>query len=121
MTTHHDGPSIVERNQLWTRHNDAVAKVGPPLPPPIFVVDLDAFDANADDLVRRARGTPIRVASKSVRVPALLSRVLAREGFRGVLGYTLAEALWLDEQGICDDIVVAYPTVDRAALTRLVA
>jgi len=86
-----------------------------------MVVDLDAFDANADDLVRRAAGTPIRVASKSVRVPALLGRVLAREGFQGVLGYTLAEALWLEEQGICEDIVVAYPTVDRGALARLVA
>jgi D-serine deaminase-like pyridoxal phosphate-dependent protein len=86
-----------------------------------MVVDLDAFDANADDLVRRADGTPIRVASKSVRVPALLSRVLARDGFQGVLGYTLAEALWLEEHGISDDIVVAYPTVDRGALARLVA
>ena len=86
-----------------------------------MVVDLDAFDANADDLVRRAGGKPIRVASKSVRVPALLRRVLARDGFHGVLGYTLAEALWLDEQGVSDDIVVAYPTVDRGALARLVA
>src|SRR3954453_22741185 len=86
-----------------------------------MVVDLDAFDANADDLVRRAAGTPIRVASKSVRVPDLLRRVLARDGFQGVLGYTLAEALWLDEQAISDDIVVAYPTVDRGALARLVA
>ena len=86
-----------------------------------MVVDLDAFDANADDLVRRAGGTPIRVASKSVRVPALLSRVLARDGFHGVLAYTLAEALWLEEQGVCDDLVVAYPTVDRDALARLVA
>ena len=82
-----------------------------------MVVDLDAFDANADDLVRRAGGTPIRVASKSLRVPALLERVLAREGFHGVLAYTLAEALWLEGQGISDDVVVAYPTVDRAALT----
>ena len=47
--------------------------------------------------------------------------MLARDGFHGVLGYTLAEALWLEEQGICDDIVVAYPTVDRGALARLVA
>jgi D-serine deaminase-like pyridoxal phosphate-dependent protein len=111
----------LERNRLWARLNDAVAAHEEPLPTPLMVVDLDAFDANADDLVRRAGGTPIRVASKSVRVPALLSRVLARHGFHGVLGYTLAEALWLDEQGICDDIVDAYPTVDRGALTRLVA
>jgi D-serine deaminase-like pyridoxal phosphate-dependent protein len=86
-----------------------------------MVVDLDAFDANADDLLDRAGGTPIRVASKSVRVPDLLRRVLARDGFHGVLAYTLAEALWLEEQGISDDIVVAYPTVDRGALARLVA
>jgi D-serine deaminase-like pyridoxal phosphate-dependent protein len=111
----------VERNRLWARLNQAVAAHDEPLATPLMVVDLDAFDANADDLVRRAAGTPIRVASKSVRVPDLLRRVLAKDGFQGVLGYTLAEALWLDEQGICDDIVVAYPTVDRGALTRLVA
>jgi D-serine deaminase-like pyridoxal phosphate-dependent protein len=113
--------SSVERNRLWARLNDAVKAHDEPLPTPLMVVDLDAFDANADDLVRRAGGTPIRVASKSVRVPALLSRVLARDGFHGVLGFTLAEALWLEEQGISDDVVVAYPTVDRGALARLVA
>jgi D-serine deaminase-like pyridoxal phosphate-dependent protein len=71
--------------------------------------------------VRRARGKPVRVASKSVRVPALLERVLAGPGFRGVLAYTLPEALWLHEHDVTDDIVVAYPTVDRAALGRLVS
>jgi D-serine deaminase-like pyridoxal phosphate-dependent protein len=86
-----------------------------------MVVDLDAFDANAADLVRRAGGTPIRVASKSLRVPALLERALAVPGFHGVLGYTLREALWLVQHGVCDDVVVAYPTVDRPALTQLVA
>jgi D-serine deaminase-like pyridoxal phosphate-dependent protein len=110
----------VDRNRLWSRLNDAVAKQGVPLPTPVFVVDLDAFDANADDLVRRAHGKPIRVASKSLRVPALIERALAHDGMAGVLGYTLREALWLHEQGICDDIVVAYPTVDRAALADLV-
>ena len=113
--------SFVDRNRLWSRLEHAVAAQGEPLGTPLMVVDLDAFDANADDLVRRAAGKPIRVASKSVRVPALLQRVLARDGFHGVLAYTLAEALWLEDQGISDDIVVAYPTVDRAALTRLVA
>ncbi len=80
MTTH---DSSVERNRLWTRLGDAVRAHGAPLPTPLMVVDLDAFDANADDLVRRAAGTPIRVASKSVRVPDLLRRVLARPASTG--------------------------------------
>jgi D-serine deaminase-like pyridoxal phosphate-dependent protein len=113
--------SDVDRNQLWSRLGDAVAKQGVPLPTPVFVVDLDAFDANADDLVRRAGGLPIRVASKSLRIPALVERALAHEGFHGVLAFTLREALWLHAEGICDDIVVAYPTVDRGALAELVA
>lgn len=111
----------VDRNRLWSRLNDAVAKEGAPLPTPIFVVDLDAFDANAADLERRAGGKPIRVASKSLRVPALLERALSRDGMSGVLGYTLREALWLHARGISDDVVVAYPTVDRGALADLVA
>ncbi|UDY25297.1 amino acid deaminase/aldolase [Nocardioides sp. Kera G14] len=114
------GASAVERNRLWTRLSTAVAQHDGPLATPTMVVDLDAFTANAADLCRRAAGTPIRVASKSLRVPALISRALAHPGFAGVLGYTLAEALWLDGEGISDDIVLAYPTVDRAALAQLV-
>jgi D-serine deaminase-like pyridoxal phosphate-dependent protein len=116
--------SSVERNRLWARLGDAVAarekETGTPLSTPLVVVDLDAFDANADDLVRRAGGKPIRLASKSVRVPSLISRALARPGFQGVLAYTLAEALWLEAEGVSDDVLVAYPSVDRAALARLV-
>ena len=63
------------------------------LPAPLVAVDLDAFDANADDLVRRAAGLPIRVASKSVRCRRLLDRVLARPGFAGVMAYAVPEAV----------------------------
>jgi D-serine deaminase-like pyridoxal phosphate-dependent protein len=115
------GDSHVARNRLWARLSAAVDALAEPPATPLMVVDLDAFDANAADLVRRAGGTPIRVASKSLRVPALLERALAVPGFHGVLGYTLREALWLVQHGVCDDVVVAYPTVDRTALTRLVA
>lgn len=90
-----------------------------PLDPPLAVVDLDAFDANADALVTAAGGTPLRVASKSVRCRELLRRVLARPGWRGVLAYTVAEALWLVHTGVCDDVVVGYPSVERAALRQL--
>ncbi|MEU0525517.1 amino acid deaminase/aldolase [Streptomyces niveus] len=87
---------------------------------PLAVVDLDAFDANADDLVRRAGGKPIRVASKSVRCRALLERVLARDGFAGVMSFTLAESLWLARAGF-DDVLLAYPSVDRGAFAELAA
>jgi D-serine deaminase-like pyridoxal phosphate-dependent protein len=90
------------------------------LHPPLAVIDLEAFDANASELERRASGCPIRVASKSVRCRALLERVLEREGFRGILAFTLPEALWLAGAGH-DDIVVAYPTADRGALRDLAA
>jgi D-serine deaminase-like pyridoxal phosphate-dependent protein len=86
---------------------------------PFALVDLDAIEANAADMLRRAGGTPIRLASKSIRCRGLLERLLAEhDGFRGVLAFTLPEALWLAEQG-AEDLVVAYPTADRAALRRL--
>jgi D-serine deaminase-like pyridoxal phosphate-dependent protein len=112
---------FVDRNRLWSRLDAALRTLPEPPSTPVAVVDLDAFDANADDLVRRAGGKPVRVASKSLRVPALIRRALAHDGFAGVLAYTLAEALWLHESGVSDDIVVAYPTVDAAALRRLTA
>ncbi|WP_369168067.1 amino acid deaminase/aldolase [Streptomyces sp. R28] len=85
---------------------------------PLAIVDLDAFDANADDLVRRAAGKPIRVASKSVRCRALLERVLAKDGFAGIMSFTLAESLWLARSGF-DDVLLAYPSADRAAFAEL--
>ncbi|HET6710175.1 amino acid deaminase/aldolase [Amycolatopsis sp.] len=91
------------------------------LDPPLAVVDLSAFDANAADLRRRAAGKPIRVVSKSVRCRALLERALTMPGFEGLMCYSLAEAVWHVEQGTTDDIVVAYPTADHEALRRLAA
>ncbi|HET6165856.1 MAG TPA: amino acid deaminase/aldolase [Marmoricola sp.] len=109
-----------ERRQLALRLTRAISGLDDPATP-MVVVDRDAFDANADDLARRAAGTPIRVASKSLRVPALLERALAHDGFAGVLAYNLREALWLVSQGVSDDVVLGYPTVDRVALGRLLA
>ncbi|MDD7942160.1 alanine racemase [Actinomycetospora lutea] len=87
------------------------------LDPPFAVVDLDAFDANRDDLLVRAAGLPIRLATKSVRCRALIERA----GAGRLMGYSLREALWHAELGTGDDVLVGYPTVDRAALRRLAA
>jgi D-serine deaminase-like pyridoxal phosphate-dependent protein len=89
------------------------------LDPPLALVDLDAFDRNAADLTRRAAGRPIRVASKSLRCRYLIERALARPGYQGVMCYSLPEALWLYAAGTSDDVLVAYPTVDRKALRAL--
>jgi D-serine deaminase-like pyridoxal phosphate-dependent protein len=86
---------------------------------PFAFVDLDAMWSNGADMLRRAAGKPIRVASKSVRCRALLERILGRdEGFRGLLTFTLPETLWLAEQGF-EDLLLAYPTADRGGLAEL--
>ncbi|SMG29808.1 D-serine deaminase, pyridoxal phosphate-dependent [Rhodococcus rhodochrous J3] len=109
-------------------HDDALDRVQAAtadLDPPFAAVDLPTLRRNADDLIRRANGVPVRVASKSVRCRAVLSEVLgpeltARGGFRGIMTYSLREALWLVERG-ARDILMGYPTVDRTALGHLAA
>jgi len=92
---------------------------------PVGVLSVEALASNAYDLLDRAAGLPIRVASKSVRVRGVLDAVLELPGYRGILAYTLAEALWLatdsSEGRGYGDIVVGYPTADRGALARLAA
>lgn len=87
---------------------------------PVAVLDLDAFTRNATAMAERAGGTPIRVASKSLRVRRALEHALNQPGYAGVLAFTLPEALWLASHGY-RDIVVGYPTADRAALAALAA
>jgi D-serine deaminase-like pyridoxal phosphate-dependent protein len=88
------------------------------LHPPLAALDLAALDGNADDLVRRAGGTPLRVASKSVRCRWVLERVLARPEFLGVMTYSLREAIWLARNGV-RDVLMGYPSADRGALGEL--
>jgi D-serine deaminase-like pyridoxal phosphate-dependent protein len=97
----------------WPRLAEAVRD----RPAPVVAIGLEALSHNAHDMLRRAGGLPVRVASKSVRVRGVLDAVLALPGYRGVLAYTLAEALWLSET--VDDVVVGYPTADRRALAAL--
>ncbi|MGW5484885.1 amino acid deaminase/aldolase [Streptosporangium sandarakinum] len=90
------------------------------LDPPFAVLDLAAMRSNAESMVRRAGGKPIRVASKSIRSRPVLERILAMDGFAGIMAFTLPEALWLVSTGL-RDVLVAYPTADRAALAELAA
>ncbi|MFC6082283.1 amino acid deaminase/aldolase [Sphaerisporangium aureirubrum] len=88
------------------------------LEPPFAIVDMAAMRANGLAMARRARGKPIRVASKSIRSREILRRVLDMDGYAGVMAFTVPEALWLASGGF-PDVMVAYPTADRAALAEL--
>lgn len=106
-------PERFQGEKYWPRLAAATRE----LDPPFAVLELDAVRHNASDMLRRAAGMTIRVASKSLRVRGAIEQLVALPGYRGVLAYTLAEALWLAET--IDDIVLGYPTVDRAAIRRL--
>lgn len=99
----------------WTSMTDAVADVSGP----VAAISLAALRYNALDMVVRSGGVPIRVASKSVRVREVIDAALAIPGYRGILAFTLPEALWLAQTH--DDVVLGYPSVDRAALAALAA
>ncbi|GAB3139650.1 amino acid deaminase/aldolase [Marisediminicola antarctica] len=87
------------------------------LDPPFGVLSLEALAWNAHSLLDRAAGTSIRLATKSIRVRAVIDAVLALPGFSGVLAYTLPEALWLAKE--ITNVVVGYPTTHRAAIRAL--
>lgn len=104
------GPS-----QLHERYERVFAEVEAPF----AFVDLDAMWANAESMLARTGGKPVRVASKSIRCRALLEAILDRDpGFAGLMTFTLPETLWLAEQGF-EDLLLAYPTVDAEALGEL--
>lgn len=93
-----------------TRHLDA----------PVGALHLGALRHNATDMTGRAGGTPIRIATKSIRVREVIDALLRLPGYRGVLAYTLAEAIWLAERiDTLDDLVVGYPTAAAGAIRRL--
>lgn len=98
-----------------------LARLAADLPRPAALIDLDALDANVDALVAGLTpGTTLRIATKSVRHRGVLRRVLARAParIRGLMCFHAAEAAALAADGF-DDLLVAYPTTQPAALAAL--
>lgn len=89
---------------------------------PAVFVDLDALDANLNCVLAAIGGhdLPLRIASKSLRVVAILQRLMERGGgrLRGLLCYSVEEAEFLAERGF-DDLLVAYPPYQRSDVERL--
>jgi D-serine deaminase-like pyridoxal phosphate-dependent protein len=94
---------------------------------PCAVVDLDALESNAIKLnaIAQDAGKKLRLATKSVRTPDLIRKIL-EEGaptVQGLMTYTATETAFLVEQGF-DDLLVAYPTAqasDAEILAELTA
>ena len=110
-------PLSTDPEAFRARYDALFAEVSPPF----ALVDLDAVRSNATQMLEQADGLPIRVASKSVRSLPVLRRIFALDDrFRGILSFTLPEALMLADEGF-DDIFVGYPSADPGALEELAA
>ncbi|HMJ96658.1 MAG TPA: alanine racemase, partial [Thermoleophilaceae bacterium] len=107
-----------DRTQARERSYEELERIFADVDAPFAFVDLDAMWSNAREMLERAAGTPIRVASKSVRCRSLLGSLLDEPGFRGLMTFTLPESLWLHAHGF-DDLLLAYPSADRGALAEL--
>jgi len=109
------------------RHSNeyaAIAKILSNERLPYVAVDLDAFDRNLKKMgeIARSHGKRLRLATKSVRVPALIERVLSYgPPFVGLMCFAVEEVEKLASLGH-NDFLVAYPTLqssDLAALRKL--
>src|SRR5262245_4839956 len=89
---------------------------------PAAVVDLDAVDTNIQRLVApiRAAGKALRIATKSVRCPALIDYLVEKTQAIGLMTFTAAETAMLADAGH-KDLLLAYPTVQPADLDAIAA
>lgn len=86
---------------------------------PLAFVDLELLDQNILDIVARAGNKKIRVATKSLRVPQLIRRVLdSSEVFQGLMCYSPREMVYMSQQGF-DDLLMGYPIWNEADITPI--
>jgi len=116
---------VATNAEAWARYRRALA--GESLP--VALVDLDAVDANVDRLVAPARAAHkgLRIATKSLRSPALAGHVAARAGeiIHGLMTYTAAETEYYATDGAAlvgpaaRNLMLAYPTLQPADVAAL--
>ena len=88
-------------------------------PMPFAYVDLDLLEQNMRQILTRAQGKRIRLASKSLRSITILQRILAsNSSFQGIMCYTAREALYLASQGF-DDLLIGYPAWNEQNITAI--
>jgi D-serine deaminase-like pyridoxal phosphate-dependent protein len=91
---------------------------------PFAYLDLDLLDQNIQQIVARAAGKRVRLASKSLRSIAVLRHILAANScFQGIMCYSPGEAVYLAKQGFTD-LLMGYPIwheEDIAVIARATA
>lgn len=110
-------PDPAPAGSPWVRLDRATADH----PAPLAAIDLQAVARNALLMARRAAGTPIRLATKSLRSRALMAGLLRHDGFAGLMAHSPAEAIWLVRTGTSNDVLIGYPTAARQPLAELCA
>ncbi|GGH28861.1 amino acid aldolase [Paenibacillus segetis] len=89
------------------------------LPMPFAFVDLDMLQQNILNVLHRANGKNVRIASKSIRSVDMLRRILqANAQFQGIMCFTVPEALYLAQQGFTD-LLLGYPAMDASLLASV--
>ncbi len=86
---------------------------------PYAFVDIDLFDRNIKDILRRAGNKKIRIASKSIRCVHLMRYIFEKsKQFQGIMCFTAEEAIFLSAKGF-DDLLVAYPSWNEDTIKRV--
>ncbi|MFW9929749.1 MAG: amino acid deaminase/aldolase [Candidatus Thorarchaeota archaeon] len=87
---------------------------------PLAFVDMDLLNKNIEDVITRAQDKQIRIASKSIRSLQLLEKISRHsKQFNGIMSYSALEAEYLFQNGF-DNILIAYPVIDKKLLEKLI-
>ena len=118
-TTHEEELSLHSRSTEQRHDYDYYKKIFASRPLPFAYVDLDLLEQNIRQILTRAQGKRIRLASKSLRSVAILQRILASDSsFQGIMCYSAREALYLSSQGFTD-LLIGYPTWNEEDITAI--
>ncbi len=116
--------AIAQAEAIHTRDYAYYKEVFAGRPMPFAYLDLDLLDQNIRQVVERAQGKRVRLASKSLRSVAVIRRILAADPcFQGIMCFTCQEAIYLAAQGF-DDLLIGYPAwhkEDIAAVAQATA
>jgi D-serine deaminase-like pyridoxal phosphate-dependent protein len=88
-------------------------------PLPCMIIDLDIIEQNLNSYSKYHK--PLRLATKSIRVPTLIHKIAKRPEFAGrIMCFSAQEALFLSNCADYElDILIAYPIVSHSDLKHI--